>query len=333
MRKLIWLVAAPGLLAGCSAYDQTVDYLTGSDDKAEVAGKAASEAVAEAAQSDDAASSLLGSATEAASSALADSAAAAIDNNVENSRTSISLSGVKNGDARYQVSNVTGLDYGSTDSRQTFMQSSATNTNGHTVLNVGVGQRYLNEDETVMTGVNAFLDYNVDYGHQRASVGAEFKTSAFEVTANSYSALTKWEKGKNNNQERALDGYEVEVGGQLPYMPGTMLYAKSWKWDVPASSSDIKGKTYSLAFNHMIGDGLALELGRKDYDGLQKDEDFVTVKYRIMTDGSTSGESGGSIFSDMMFEKSSMRKRLLEEVRRENNIIVQTKFTAGVSGV
>ena len=42
----------------------------------------------------------------------------------------------------------------------------------------------------------------------------------------------------------------------------------------------------------MIGDGLALELGRKDYDGLQKDEDFVTVKYRIMTDGSTSGESG-----------------------------------------
>ena len=32
MRKLIWLVAAPGLLAGCSAYDRTVDYLTGSDD-------------------------------------------------------------------------------------------------------------------------------------------------------------------------------------------------------------------------------------------------------------------------------------------------------------
>lgn len=85
MRKLIWLVAAPGLLAGCSAYDRTVDYLTGSDDKAEVAGKAASEAVAEAAQSDDAASSLLGSATEAASTALADSAAAAIDNNVEKS--------------------------------------------------------------------------------------------------------------------------------------------------------------------------------------------------------------------------------------------------------
>ena len=296
-------------------------------------GKAASQAVAEAAQSDNAASSLVGSATEAASNALADSAAAAIDNTVENSHTSITLSGVKNGDARYQVSNVTGLDYGSTGSRQTFVQSSATNTNGHTVLNVGVGQRYLNDDETVMTGINAFFDYNVDYSHQRASVGAEFKTSAFEVTANSYSALTKWKTGKNNNQERALDGYEIEVGGQLPYMPGTMLYAKSWKWDVPASSNDIKGKTYSLAFNHMTDAGVAVELGRKDYDGLLKDEDFVTVKYRIMTDGATMGGSGGSIFSDMMFENSSMRKRLLEEVRRENDIIVQTKFTAGVSGV
>ena len=123
MRNLIWLVAAPGLLAGCSAYDRTVDYLTGSDDKTEVTGKAASEAVAEAAQSDDATGSLLGSAAEAASNALADSAAAAIDNNVENSRTSVTLSGAKHGDARYQISNVTGLDYGSTDSRQTFMQA------------------------------------------------------------------------------------------------------------------------------------------------------------------------------------------------------------------
>jgi len=45
------------------------------------------------------------------------------------------------------------------------------------------------------------------------------KASAFELTANSYKALTKWKKGKSGNQERALDGHDIELGAQIPYMP------------------------------------------------------------------------------------------------------------------
>ncbi len=332
LRSVVLILAASTMLAVCSAYDRTMDFFTGSDDKAEATGTAASQALADAAASDDAADSLAKSATEAAETALADAAANAIDSRVDNSRTSVSLSGVKDGNNRYEIRNITGLSYGTDDSKQTFFQGGVANSNGHTVANLGIGQRYLNDDETVMTGINAFYDYNIDYGHQRASIGAELKMSAFEITANSYSALTKWKKGKNGNQERPLDGYEVEFGGQLPYIPTGMLYAKTWKWDVPDSSNDIKGTTYSLAFNQTFANGLSVELGRKDYDGLQKDEDFVTVKFRILS-GEAPAAASGPFFSDRMFERSSMRSRLLDEVRRNNDIVVQTEFSAGVSGV
>ncbi|MDA9930306.1 inverse autotransporter beta domain-containing protein [Alphaproteobacteria bacterium] len=320
------------MLAGCSAIDRTVDYFVGSEEKAEAVGTASSKAVADAAKSDDAAASLTSTAVNAASKAVAQGSAAAIDNSIENSRTSITLTGVDKGKGRYEIKNVTGFEFGSTDTRQTFFQGGATNKDARTTLNLGVGQRYLSADEKMITGINAFFDYDFDYGHQRASIGGELKTSVFELTANNYMAISSWETGKNNNRERALDGYDIELGGQLPYLPGGKLYVKTWKWDVPNSSSDIKGKTYSLAFSEVLGNGVGLELGRKDYDGLQKDENFVKLSFSIKTGGGAS-LTRESFFSDKMFERSSMRKHMLDEVRRNNAIVVQTEFSAAVGGV
>ena len=89
------------------------------------------------------------------------------------------------------------------------MQTSIGNANSRAILNIGIGRRYLSGDKSMITGLNAFLDYDPKYGHQRASLGAELKASAFELTANSRTALTKWKAGKSSNQERALNGHEM----------------------------------------------------------------------------------------------------------------------------
>ena len=126
--------------------------------------------------------------------------AAAIDNSIAYSKTDISITGITSKKTRYAITNVKGFEPSDDGHAQTFMQSSLTNANSRAVLNLGLGRRYLSDDESVISGFNAFLDFDPKYGHQRVSIGAELKASAFELTANSYKALTKWKKGKSDNQ-------------------------------------------------------------------------------------------------------------------------------------
>ena len=225
---------------------------------------------------------------------------------------------------RYFITNVKGFEPSDDGHVQSFMQTSLGNANSRAVLNIGVGRRYLSEDESVITGFNAFFDYDPKYGHQRASIGAEVKASAFELTANSYKALTKWKSGKSSNQERALDGYEVEVGAQIPYMPAAKLYVKNWKWQGVDGVADTKGNNYSLSFSHLV-EGVQIELGRRDYDGITTDENFGRLTYSIPMGGSPA-ESNKPIFSSEMFESSSMKDKMLDKVRRNNAIVIQTKL-------
>ena len=39
---------------------------------------------------------------------------------------------------------------------------------------MGYGQRYISSDKSMITGINAFLDYDLE-GHARTSVGFEVK--------------------------------------------------------------------------------------------------------------------------------------------------------------
>ena len=259
------------------------------------------------------------------------STAGAIDNSMAHSKTDISITGIKSKKTRYAITNVKGFDPSDNGHAQTFMQSSLRNANSRAVLNLGLGRRYLSDDESVITGFNAFLDYDPKYGHQRVSIGAELKASAFEFTANSYKALTKWKTGKSSNQERALDGHDIELGAQIPYMPAAKIYVKNWKWTGEDGVADTKGNTYSLAFSH-LANGVQVELGRRDYDGLQTDEDFGQLTYTIPMGGQPA-QSSKPLFSSEMFESASMRDKMLDKVRRNNAIVIQTKFVAGIGGV
>ena len=61
------------------------------------------------------------------------------------------------------------------------------------IVNLGYGQRYISSDKSMITGVNAFIDYETE-GHARSSFGFEAKAPILEFTGNYYLGLSgNWE--------------------------------------------------------------------------------------------------------------------------------------------
>lgn len=264
---------------------------------------------------------------------LSGRAAAAIDNVIPNSTTEISVQDVSDGgDSHIEILNITGLGESIDGHTQNFVQSSAIRADSRTTINLGLGRRYLSDDETMIYGLNAFFDVDPDHGHQRASIGAEIKSSALELTVNNYYGLTGFKDGKNGNSERALGGYDVELGAQVPYIPAAKLYAKQFKWELHDDVADIKGQTYSLEFAQVFESGLSFEAGRRNFDGLREDETFIKLTYTLPY-GNATKASNSSLFSQNMFEQRSMKTEMLKKVRRHNQIVVQTRFSTAVGGL
>ena len=179
-------------------------------------------------------------------------------------------------------------------------------------FNLGFGQRYLSNDESILFGLNAFYDYEFDYEHQRFSIGAEIKSSILDLNYNQYFAQSSSKKGKNGKDEEALDGYDVELGAHLPYMPSIKAYLKAFDFEVP-SGKDFQGLEFSTQFK-VPNSGLSIEIGHTDYDH-HNDQSFINLRY-----SNSIKNPGTSLFSSEAFERISMKDRMYEKVRRENII-------------
>ena len=83
-------------------------------------------------------------------------------------------------------------------------------------INLGFGNRKLINDDTLLVGYNLFYDHEIEYDHQRASIGIEAISSAGSLRANQYYGLSGWKSGLDNVSEKALNGSDVELGMPLP---------------------------------------------------------------------------------------------------------------------
>ena len=245
--------------------------------------------------------------------------------------TEIEITGNDAADPDFSIFTVQPLNMSSDGKDLTFFQGSIIRKNNRDTLNTGLGFRNLSDDKNWIYGINVFHDYDMDYEHSRMSLGAELKGSAFDINANKYWAITGAKTGEDGNTERALDGHEFEVGGQVPYIPSAKLYAKMWTWEGYGSASDTKGKTYSLEINTPIMPNVTLEAGTKDYDD-QTDRDFIKMTYRLNF-GETKNLEEIDIISDQAFSSKSVESRMLEKVRRKNSIVIQTNFSSAAGGV
>jgi len=205
-----------------------------------------------------------------------------------------------------------------------FTQVSAFYTDNRTTLNAGLGYRRMEFDNTLMLGVNAFYDHEFPYDHGRYSIGLEARSTVGEINANMYQATTKWKTGKNGQEERALDGWDIEAGLPLPYMNWATVFVKRYKWEAVEGGKDAKGNDAQLRAYVPILPGLEIQAGRtfKDDD---KDSNYFIASYNITEAFSNKPNQQVQWFNDTAYKLESMEDRRYEKVRRENTIVKQIK--------
>lgn len=216
-----------------------------------------------------------------------------------------------------------------TDEGLTFFQGSFFTHDGgdRNTLNLGLGKRILSNDESVMFGLNAFYDHEIDYDHQRASIGGEIKSSILELSTNHYFAISNEVTGKNNIKEEVADGYDLEFGAHVPYIPTAKMYAKIFEYDIPGGS-DYEGVEYSSNIG-IPNSGMNFEVGYKDYgNNGYEDQWFFNLTFSL-----NKMNPNTSLVSDKAFERVSMKDKKYEKVRRENIIVKSKAFSVKAGGL
>ena len=193
-----------------------------------------------------------------------------------------------------------------------------TNDDTRYIINYGYGKRYMDKDKSVITGFNAFLDYDFE-GHARTSVGIEAKGSMLDFSANYYLGLSDIEK-INGINERVLDGYEINLTSQLPYMPWAKINYQNYEFVKDKASEDTGGNIVSLEMS--LSPNLQFEASRNfvSVSGVD-DEDTYTLMYYNPPKNKTSMQDG--LFSSDIFEKENMENKMIEKVRRRNKLTIE----------
>ena len=141
--------------------------------------------------SDQIKSSLMSRMTSSTSSFISTGIGALLSPNFNTVEVSTNL---KEGDSSVDIGVLRA--YGDNPNSFIFNQINLNRFDKRTTLNLGLGYRRLNADETWMTGVNAFYDHEFPDDHKRNGVGFEVVSSVLESRVNSYNGTTGYIKDK-----------------------------------------------------------------------------------------------------------------------------------------
>ncbi|MGL5101848.1 MAG: inverse autotransporter beta domain-containing protein, partial [Plesiomonas sp.] len=116
-----------------------------------------------------------------------------------------------------------------------------------TTVNVGVGQRHFNAQDKDMLGYNLFLDHEIEVGHTRMGVGAEYWRDFLKLSANGYLRLSGWKASDElvDYDERAANGFDLLAEAYLPSHPqlgGKLKYEQYFGNEVALSDADNRQK-------------------------------------------------------------------------------------------
>ena len=210
-----------------------------------------------------------------------------------------------------------------TDDSNRFIQMSLhtqeTNNKDRLITNLGYGYRELSDDNSFMYGVNAFIDIESE-GHMRASLGLEAKGKILDLNANFYEAISGKEKIGGVNEE-VLSGYQLNLTTQIPYMPWSTLNIQNYSFESIKATNDTEGNKISLEMN--LTPTLQFDISQdfSDTTGVDDETDFrVSLKYPP-SENKPNLQDG--FISNVAFEKANMRDKLVQKVRRDNNLTVE----------
>ena len=181
--------------------------------------------------------------------------------------------------------------------------------------NIGLGYRTLSDNKKSMIGGNVFVDYDEE-GNSRYSLGFEFRTTVFEILINHYEAISG-QKTVGNFKERALDGNDMSINGQIPYLPWAKINLMHYEWKKVNNSKNSKGDKLSLDL--LLTPNVVLELGVDD-NNIQKKDNFAKLSFVFPP---REGPAASTDFiADEAFPGGDMSSQLLSKVKRSNKIML-----------
>ena len=221
--------------------------------------------------------------------------------------------------------------YGDNPNSFIFNQINLNRFDHRTTLNLGIGYRRLNADETWMTGVNAFYDHEFPNDHKRNGVGFELISSVFETRVNTYNGTTGYIKDKSATDSKVLDGRDMGFRVALPYLPGMMFGMNAVQWDGIDGLKDQKMRKYSLGGS--LSDNLSLNYVRTDYkDATKKDTDSISLNYTWAFGQEKHVRPTLFTFADKAYEFKKLGAERYDLVQRENRIVKKKSGVLTVSG-
>ena len=221
--------------------------------------------------------------------------------------------------------------YGDNPNSFLFNQINLNRYDDRTTLNLGVGFRRLNQDETWMTGVNAFYDHEFPDDHKRNGVGFEVVSSVLESRVNIYNGTTGYIKDKSGTDSKALDGRDMGFKVALPYLPGMMFGMNAVQWDGIDGLKDQKMRRYSLG--GALSDNLSLSYIRTDYkDASKKDTDSISLNYTWAFGQEKHVRPTLLTLADKSYEFHKLGAERYDLVKRVNKIVKKKSGTLTVTG-
>ena len=222
--------------------------------------------------------------------------------------------------------------YGENPNSFLFNQINLNRYDDRTTLNLGLGYRRLNAEETWMTGVNAFYDHEFPDDHKRNGVGFEVVSSVLESRVNSYNGTTGYIKDKSGIDSKVLDGRDMGFKVALPYLPGMMFGMNAVQWKGIDGLKDQKMRKYTLGGN--LSDNLSLSYVRTDYkDASKKDTDSISLNYTWAFGQEKHVRPTLFTLADKAYEFKKLGAERYDLVQRENNLIKKKTGKLTVTGI
>ena len=128
------------------------------------------------------------------------------------------------------------------------------------------------------------------------------------------------------SDEKVLDGYDMRLASQIPYLHWADVFVNSYSWD-GESRDDVKGLVYGSELSLSPSVNFEIAYDDKDKAGL---EDEYYVKLMFVHPPRNTASLADGISSEMWRSKTDMSDQMLTKVQRNNKIMVEFNGSASI---
>ena len=196
------------------------------------------------------------------------------------------------------------------------------NSEDRIIGNFGLGSRKLLYDDTLLAGVNAFIDNDFDETTRRVSLGFELKNAVLDFSSNMYEGI------EDSQDERVMNGWDYTLASQVPYVHWSKIFVSQYQWE-GILRDDVEGT--KLGSEMLLTPHVNLEVAYDDKDksGL---EDEWYAKIQLVHPPRNNGPTALDGISDTAWNKNKdMSDELLSKVKRNNKIMIEFKGISTIS--